>query len=152
MVPSAMDYLRDDHRRLERLMAVCGDSMHRGEVHEAARRFEEYRRGLMRHIKIEEGIVFPAYEEATGLPRLGGPTGVMHQEHEEILRLLGLLHEIFESAQPSVDEFDSLRSNLIHRLTDHNGKEERVLYPGVDREVAAHRLPALVRAMREFPE
>ncbi len=152
MQTSAMDYLQDDHRRLDRLMTTCRELMEQGDAAEAGRRFEEFRRGLIRHIKIEEGILFPAFEKATGSARRDGPTGVMRVEHEEILRLLGLIREVFEAEDPPAGEFESLRSQLVTRLAEHNLKEERIIYPGVDREVPPDTLVPLVRSMREFPE
>ena len=149
-VDSAMDYLQADHRRLDGLMGVCKEMAEAGDMKGAATAFAEFRNGLMRHIKIEEGLLFPEFEAATGLVRAGGPTGVMRHEHAEILRLLGLAKEILESERPAPDEFERLRASLVALLREHNMKEERILYPMTDRMVPPPQLRDLCRKMRDF--
>ena len=104
----------------------------------------------VRHIKIEEGLLFPEFESATGLDKSSGPTGVMRHEHAEIIRLLDLIQDVFESAQPASSEFESLRSAVVALLHEHNGKEERILYPMTDRMVPGPRLRELVCKMKDF--
>ncbi len=88
---------------------------------------------LERHIAFEEGELFPAFEEASGL-RVG-PTQVMRAEHTEMKDVLAALG----AAQPRIDpdgcraELDQLRA-LLH---EHNVKEESVLYPACDRLLGA---------------
>jgi len=147
---SAMEYLQTDHRRLDGLMDRCRSLAREGDMKGASPVFEEFREGLVRHIKIEEGLLFPEFEKATGLAKEGGPTGVMRHEHEEILRLLGLIRELFGSADPSSTEFESLRSALVALLHEHNMKEERILYPMTDRMVPPDQLRDLVNKMRAF--
>jgi hemerythrin-like domain-containing protein len=147
---TVMDYLQTDHRRLDGLMDAASRAATEGRAADAAASFFEFRVGLTRHIKIEEGLLFPAFEEATGMPRQGGPTGVMHLEHEEILRMLGEMGELFEAPILDVAAFESLRGALVALLHDHNGKEERVLYPMTDRMMPLKRLHELVDQMRAF--
>ncbi len=80
---SAMEYLQADHRRLDGLMGECQAKAQAGDMAGAGALFETFRNGLVRHIKIEEGLLFPEFERATGLAKAGGPTGVMRHEHEE---------------------------------------------------------------------
>lgn len=147
---SVREYLSSDHRRLDGLMESCRDLVEKGEMEGAGRAFAEFRSGLMRHIKIEEGLVFPVFESATGLTRSSGPTAVMRQEHEEIIRLLGLIVELFDSASPTPAEFSSLRSALVGLLRQHNDKEERILYPMTDRTASPDVLRDLIEKMKAF--
>jgi iron-sulfur cluster repair protein YtfE (RIC family) len=144
------DYLMNDHRRLDGLMETCRDLVEAADMKGAAATYAEFRQGLMRHIKIEEGLLFPEFEAATGLARNSGPTGVMRFEHAEIIRLLDLIKELFDGAAPAATEFDSLRSALVALLHEHNGKEERILYPMTDRMVAPALLRDLVSKMKAF--
>jgi iron-sulfur cluster repair protein YtfE (RIC family) len=143
-------YLMADHRRLDGLMETCKGQAEKGDMKGAGATFAEFRAGLMRHIKIEERLLFPEFEAATGLDRGGGPTGVMRLEHTEIIRLLDLIEGLFEGQAPSAPEFDSLRSALIGLLHEHNGKEERILYPMTDRMVAPDALHDLLTKMKAF--
>jgi regulator of cell morphogenesis and NO signaling len=147
---SVMEYLQADHRRLDGLMGACKAKVEAGDVESARALFAEFRTGLMRHIKIEEGLLFPEFESATGLSREGGPTGVMRYEHAEIIRLLDSVHELFEGARPAADEFERLRSSLVALLHEHNQKEERILYPMTDRLVPPDQLRDLCGKMRSF--
>jgi hemerythrin-like domain-containing protein len=147
---SASAYLQADHRRLDDLMNKAREAAQAQRAAEAAASFLEFREGLMRHIKIEEGLLFPEFEAATGMPRQGGPTGVMRLEHEEIIRLLGEIRALFDAPAPDLHAFESLRGALVALLREHNDKEERVLYPMTDRMVAPARLQELVTKMRAF--
>lgn len=147
---TAMGYLQADHRRLDGLMQSCRTKAEAGEMAGAAELFAQFRDGLMRHIKIEEGLLFPEFEAATGLSRGDGPTGVMRYEHAEIIRLLDLIKDLFASEGPSAGEFESLRGALVALLSEHNGKEERILYPMTDRMVPPDRLSDLVSKMKRF--
>ena len=48
--------------------------------------FEKFKFGLHRHIAWEEEILFPLFEEKTGMTD-GGPTFVMREEHRQIKAL-----------------------------------------------------------------
>jgi len=143
-------YLMSDHRRLDGLFTACTASVEAGDLEGAARLFAGFRAGLMRHIKIEEGLVFPEFETATGLGRSDGPTGVMRFEHAEIIRLLDSIHDLFAGDAPSAAEFERLRGALLAVLHGHNDKEERILYPMTDRMVPHERLRSLLDNMRVF--
>lgn len=147
---TVMDYLMTDHRRLDGIMENCRDLAASGNMSGAGAKFIEFRKGLLRHIKIEEGLLFPEFELATGLDKRSGPTGVMRHEHAEIIRLLDLIQDVFESDQPAASEFESLRSAVVALLQEHNGKEERILYPMTDRMMPGPRLRELVGKMKEF--
>lgn len=146
---SAMEYLQADHRRLDGLMTECEASVKAGDFKEAAGIFAGFRQGLTRHIRIEEDLLFPEFEEASGM-KGSGPTAVMRYEHVEIVRLLDTVQELFEGPQPSAQEFEQLRSSLVGLLHEHNQKEERILYPMTDQLVPLPRLRELCRKMRSF--
>lgn len=143
------DYLQGDHRRLDGVMEACKTLAASGDARGAAAKFENFRSGLLRHIRIEEEMLFPAFEGATGLAE-GGPTTVMRHEHQEIQRLLGLIADLFAGANPDMNEFESLRSALVALLHEHNVKEERILYPMTDRMLPPAQRTDLVRRMQEY--
>jgi iron-sulfur cluster repair protein YtfE (RIC family) len=146
---TVMEYLQADHRQLDGIMEACKAAAASGDLPTAAARFAEFREGLLRHIRIEEEMVFPAFEGASGLGE-GGPTAVMRYEHAEIQRLLGLTAEILVGAAPDAAELESLRSALVALLHEHNVKEERILYPMTDRMLPPPQRLDLVRKIQEF--
>ena len=149
-ITSVMDYLQADHRRLDGIMTTCTELADAGDLVEAAKHFAKFRDGLVRHIKIEEGLVFPELEAATGLSKTDGPTGVMRIEHEEILGKLSQIEELFAGENLLPDEFQSLRASLVSLLHTHNMKEEQIIYPMTDKTLASDRLVDLVKTMKEF--
>ena len=116
-----------DHERLDALFERTLAAFHVGERVFAREQFGEFQAGLDRHIDVEETMLFPIFE-AHAPP--SGPTHVMRVEHVEIRKAM---HDI-ASALAAGDEqrlrqaADALRSVL----TEHNMKEEHVLYPAID--------------------
>lgn len=149
-VETATSYLQGDHRRLDTLMERCRECVSSLQMDLAARLFAEFRLGLMRHIKIEEGLLFPEFELATGISRSQGPTGVMRFEHEEIIRLLELMRDLFNWPRPDAQEFERLHASIMVLLHEHNGKEERTLYPMTDQMVPPDRHRTLMANIKAF--
>lgn len=94
--------------------------------------------GLKAHIGWEEDILFPAFEEKTGLQD-SGPTAVMRLEHRRIEELLDALGESFGTAQA-----EAHLASLLDVLTMHNRKEEDILYPWLDRSLSASEVAAML--------
>jgi uncharacterized protein (DUF2249 family) len=136
-----------DHDRLEDLEHSAFAARDAGDGQEASRLFAEFARGLRRHIGFEEDILFPAFEQRTGIPPGHGPTAVMRAEHKRIESLLDRIAETIETPGAAAEE---LRSALHEVLGAHNVKEEQVLYPGTDRMLGPHERDALVRRIQAF--
>jgi iron-sulfur cluster repair protein YtfE (RIC family) len=135
-----------DHRRLDAIFAAAKQSLHAGNMRAGIARFSEFRDGLERHIVAEETVLFPLFETITG--SADGPTRVMRLEHEEIRRLLV---EIASKLERNGGEgLMTPLAALTARIYAHNGKEERILYPWVDRAARdAGESEALLRRVRE---
>jgi hemerythrin HHE cation binding domain-containing protein len=130
---SLRELLSQDHERLDALLgaALTGDT-----VDEEA--YSQFRRGLLRHIGIEERILFPE------MRLRGGSTEVEQQLHRDHAALAALL-----VPPPSRAEVDAIRTILSH----HNPLEED---PGgfYDRleQLAGHDLQDIVARARAYPE
>ena len=144
------DVLMADHRRMDCLMKECAAAVADGEQAAALVLFERFRAGLTRHIKIEEGILFPEYEIATGTSRSAGPTSVMRHEHEEILAYLGSLNDLLSLTEFQKRDFDDSRNDLVSLLHEHNLKEEEILYPACDHLISKPRLRELLETISRF--
>lgn len=143
-------YLQSDHRRLDALLDECRRLVEAGDMTRAAGLFDQFQEGLVRHIRIEEDLLFPEFEKAAGMGRDSGPTGVMLSEHVEIQRLMEEIHEALAATPPAREAFEPLRSALLALLSEHNTKEERILYPMSDRMIDPERLAGLLRDMKDF--
>lgn len=123
------EYLHTDHRRLDGIFNNFMNAVKGNELDEATKGFREFRLGLKRHIRVEEDILFPVFEQKTGMFD-GGPTAVMRMEHKEIQELLDRILAAAEGKEP--DKAISSSNSLINILMEHNMKEEHILYPESD--------------------
>jgi len=83
------------------------------------------------HFQREETILFPAFEERTGMTQ--GPTQVMRSEHEQIRGVLNEMKKSYEAADYQ-KIFDRAETLLI-LVQQHNSKEENMLYPMCDQHL-----------------
>lgn len=140
------ELLAQDHRRLDAILADSKRCLSTGDLGRAAARFAEFREGLERHIVAEEEILFPAFESLTGIE--GGPTQVMRMEHVELRKLM---REVAGSLVDAGGGNASPLAALTARIYAHNGKEERILYPAIDRAArSAATLEDLVGRLAAF--
>lgn len=123
------EYLMSDHRRLDALLAAAGSLVAAGDYEGAGRRFAEFSGGLDRHIRMEEEILFPGFERATGMTG-GGPTEVMRQEHVGIRCFVAAAATAIDSRDAAI--FTRASDGLKQALGQHNLKEENILYPMTD--------------------
>lgn len=123
------DYLQTDHRRLDGIMENFQDALRAQRWEDASSDFREFVLGLRRHIRIEEEILFPVFEEKTGMID-AGPTFVMKMEHKEINELLDRILSATDGHDASMAT--EAAGALINILMDHNMKEEHILYPESD--------------------
>ena len=136
-----------DHDRLDQLLATYRE-LKRVDFARAKQAFREFKFGLQRHIIWEETILFPLFEDKTGLHDRG-PTVVMRAEHREIGRRLEALHD--KVRRQDVDS-EREEEDLIQALLVHNQKEENVLYPAIDRFASEEERAAAFKQMEELPE
>jgi hypothetical protein len=135
MKGSLFTYLANDHARLERLLTLAGAVP--GQID--MQPYAEFRKGLLRHISIEEKIVIPAITERTG------------SAHKKLAALLRLDHGALVSLlvpPPSPGIIATIR--II--LTDHNPREEGEdgLYDIFERVAGSDK--SMLRKMESAPD
>jgi regulator of cell morphogenesis and NO signaling len=141
------EYMAWDHDRLDAILVKAADSLAEGDMSGARRFFGEFRTGLLRHIRMEEDVLFPAFEQATGMVS-GGPTAVMRMEHREIQRILEAMRAYLDAGEITASGFEALRQSLLGVLGEHNAKEEHVVYPMTDHRHTAEERDTIVRKMQ----
>ncbi|HLK92658.1 MAG TPA: hemerythrin domain-containing protein [Polyangia bacterium] len=124
---SAAALLELHHRRLDDMLDEVELSADAESWSDAKRRFEVFRREMDEHIRLEEEVMFPALERAA--PVLRGPTVVMRSEHLAIRALLAAVGAALAEERP----ISRTTAELEAQLGPHNFKEERVLYPELER-------------------
>ncbi len=140
-------FYEQDHDRLDELFKTF-QKLKRSDFPKADEAFKEFKFGLQRHIVWEEDVLFPLWEKETGMSE-GGATSVMRAEHRQIgLHLEAIQRKVAEQNSDS----DQEEQALLNLLGSHNMKEERVLYPGIDRVTSAGERETVFQNMKNIPE
>lgn len=141
------EFFERDHDQLDELFMTF-QRLKRSDFARAKDAFQAFKSGLQRHIVWEEDLLFPLWEEKTGMSD-GGPTFVMRAEHREIRSRLEAIHEKVASGNPDSDLEEQALAAL---LGVHNMKEERVLYPSCDQVMAGEERAEVYRKMERIPQ
>ena len=138
----ATDELMAEHRIIERVIGVLETGALRLEQGQAVRpglfiEVTDFSKGFTDgcHHKKEENVLFPAMVNS-GVPKDGGPFGMMLAEHEQgrsLTRALRSAAQRLESGDPSAAQevIDHVRG-YSHLLRQHIMKEDRILFPMAD--------------------
>jgi regulator of cell morphogenesis and NO signaling len=141
------EFYEQDHDRLDELFKTF-QRLKRSDFAKAKEAFKEFKYGLQRHIVWEEEILFPLWEKETGISE-GGATSVMRTEHRQIGQHLEAIHQKVVEQNPGSDKEEQ---ELLNILGSHNMKEERVLYPGIDRVTSTKVRETVFQNMKNIPE
>jgi len=79
-------YLTEEHRKCDQVYAQAEEAVSKGDWESARRFFEEFKEKTLLHFRKEEEVLFPEFEEKTGI--VMGPTQVMRHEHAQARDLL----------------------------------------------------------------
>jgi hemerythrin-like domain-containing protein len=90
--------------------------------------FARLRDQLECHFAAEEEVLFPAFEDSTGMR--SGPTEMMRREHQQMRDLLSRMQLALQSRDQ--DAFGGDAETLLILMQQHNMKEENILYPMCD--------------------
>jgi len=124
-------YLTEDHRHCDMLLAQAEELVSEKKFKEAISAVGEFSKAMMNHLEREELILFPAFEERTGM--VDGPTQVMRMEHEQMRQLVKQLGEA--AATENEKKFFGLSETLLIFVQQHNAKEEQMLYQMADKHL-----------------
>ena len=123
------EYLSHGHQHCDELFVAAENAVADGRLAEAEASYRAFRDEMEIHFAMEENVMFPAFEEATGMS--GGPTEVMRSEHVQMRELLAQMQAAF--AKPDTYEYLGLSETLLMIMQQHNFKEEQILYAMADR-------------------
>ncbi len=140
-------FFEQDHDRLDELFKTF-QRLKRSDFAKAKEAFKDFKFGLQRHIVWEEDLLFPLWEEKTGMAE-GGPTFVMRKEHRQIGEQLEAIHQKVAEQNPDSDQEEQA---LLTLLGSHNMKEERVLYPSIDQVTSEDERETVFLNMKNIPE
>lgn len=147
MTTTIFEFMSVDHDRLDNTFKEF-KKLIKKDITGAKTEFLDFKAGLQKHIAWEEDILFPIFEEGTGI-RDAGPTAVMRMEHRQIK---DFLEEIGEKVLAGdLEEIDEAESGLLEVLGSHNEKEEAILYPAIDNLTSEQEKEQAITRMMEMP-
>ncbi|HEY3354100.1 MAG TPA: DUF2249 domain-containing protein [Polyangia bacterium] len=137
-----MEYLNWEHHRLDALVQATLTSAGRGQLPEARTRFAEFACGITRHMEMEERLLLPRLHRLGPAPR---ELGRVLAEHGDVRRLTGAISRALGAELAFF--LDALRE-LEEMLLLHDMREERLLYPLIERAARGGERDALVLRMQ----
>lgn len=120
--------LTADHRHGDRLFDAALQAAGKADWSACHEQFGAFVQALRHHMRIEEEVLFPAFEQASGIS--GGPTWVMRQEHRQMLAALDRIAAAIDARD--AEDVLALAHSFAALMAAHSAKEERVLYPMCD--------------------
>jgi hemerythrin-like domain-containing protein len=121
-------FLTSDHRACDNEFANLENAIASQDWEEAKNQFEKFSLDLTHHFDMEEKVMFPAFEEVTGMTQ--GPTMVMRMEHSQMRNILDDLKSDIEKKDKN--HFFGVSESLMMLMQQHNMKEEQMLYKMAD--------------------
>ncbi|HZW11680.1 MAG TPA: hemerythrin domain-containing protein [Noviherbaspirillum sp.] len=138
-------YLATDHKRCDDFFASAETSVSKKQWAEAEASLKDFSAALERHFTMEEKVLFPEFEAATGSTQ--GPTSVMRMEHQQMRSIVAMLREALD--QRDVDNFLGHSDTLNTMMQQHNMKEESILYVMSERVLSGQQ-HEIIGAMSEI--
>lgn len=148
--------LREEHQLIKKVLTCFSMALRESQDSHAVNgelynQFTEFFRGFAdkcHHCK-EEDKLFPQMESC-GIPREGGPIGVMLMEHEQARQLIKVISDNIEGAAAGNEKnFDSLILNggkYIALLSGHIDKEDHCLFGMAEQAIQGDNAIKLVQA------
>ncbi len=130
---SIIDFMTDNHRQCDDFFAAAEEAVSQSDWQEATGHWQQFAEELEQHLQMEELVLFPRFEEATGAT--SGPTSMMRMEHQQMRSLVQQMGAALTAEDE--EEFLGLSETLMVLMQQHNMKEEQVLYPMADQTLAA---------------
>ena len=130
-MPSISEFMTREHRGCDEIFANAEASVDKEDWEKAGELTRAYLNNMERHFTMEEQVLFPAFEQQTGI--IHGPTTIMREEHQQMRQLLMQLQWALDEKQH--DEFLDTCETLLIMMQQHNMKEEGMLYPMCDQQL-----------------
>ncbi|HRQ58224.1 MAG TPA: hemerythrin domain-containing protein [Azoarcus taiwanensis] len=124
--------MTQDHRHCDEYFAEAENACLDGDWTRTEQAFERFATALEEHFGLEEGMLFPRFEEATGMT--SGPTAMMRMEHQDLRAQVEEMRAAI--ARQDADAYSGESETLLIMMQQHNMKEENILYPMCDTRIS----------------
>ena len=122
---SIPEYMTSKHRECDEFFTEAEAAVAKKNWPLALTKWQSFASELTEHLAQEEEVLFPQFEQATGMT--AGPTQVMRMEHQQMRALVQSLDNALAAHEK--DEYLGLSETLMVMMQQHNMKEEMMLYP-----------------------
>lgn len=122
---SIPEYMTAKHRECDEFFSEAESAVADKNWPLALAKWQVFASELTEHFAQEEEVLFPQFEQATGMTT--GPTQVMRMEHQQMRALVQSLDNALAAKEK--DEYLGLSETLMVMMQQHNMKEEMMLYP-----------------------
>lgn len=121
-------FLSDDHKACDDVFADLENAVNEAKWEDAASKLAQMKDVFLRHFKMEEDVMFPAFEGASGMSC--GPTQIMRMEHEQMRMTMDKIENAVNAKDKNKALGDCETFNIL--VQQHNSKEEQILYTMAD--------------------
>lgn len=125
------EVLEQHHRFCDDAFAAAEDAARRGDWPACTQALASFHRDLEQHFGAEETLLFPAFEQATGMS--AGPTRMMRMEHMQMRSLVAEMEACLRTRD--ADGLAGAAETLLVLMQQHNLKEQNILYPMCDQHL-----------------
>ena len=126
---SINEYMSNKHRECDDVFSQAENFVAEDKWDEAHKHWQQFHGELEEHLTMEEAVLFPKFEQATGMTQ--GPTSVMRMEHAQMRALCDKLANA--ALAKNKEAYLGVSETLMILMQQHNMKEEQMLYPMTDR-------------------
>lgn len=126
-------FMTTDHRDCDDLFVTFENLIPTHDWPQLKQAWDAFAAHLERHFDMEEQVLFPEFESATGMT--SGPTEVMRSEHQQMRGLAAEIEYAIENQD--AEQCQDVAETLMLMTQQHNMKEEQMLYPMADEHVDA---------------
>ncbi len=142
------------HRECDKFFVDAENAVVKNNWDEALRLFHQFRATMEQHLQQEEQVLFPAFEQHSGISQRSGismgPTQMMRLEHVPMRELLQAMQ--VSVAERNRQQYLGQSETLLTLMQQHNVKEENVLYPMTDRVLQGEQAEILQHMHPEHPQ
>ena len=129
---SIPEFMTNKHRECDESFIEAEAAVAKEDWPLALEKWQNFVVELIKHFSQEEEILFPKFEDATGMT--AGPTQVMRMEHQQMRALVEDLDNALVAKEK--DDYLGLSETLMVMMQQHNMKEEMMLYPMMAQHIA----------------
>jgi len=128
---SIKQLMSEDHNHCDELLIEAENNVLNKNWSAAETALNNFTNATLDHFRHEETVLFPAFEQATGMS--AGPTEMMRHEHEQLRQIINDLRKAL--ADQHKDSYLSTSETLFIFIRQHNMKEEQMLYNMMDQHL-----------------